>query len=98
LISLRKELLELRVQKVTGGNNQPKFQKIGIIRKSIARVLTVINQTQRDHLKAFYKGKYLPLDLRTKKTRAIRRRLSEDEKSRKTLKQIKKERHFPKRK
>ena len=76
LLSLRKELLELRVQKVTGGNNQPKFQKIGIVRKAIARVLTVINQTQREHLLAFHKdkGKYLPLDLRQKKTRAIRRR------------------------
>jgi large subunit ribosomal protein L35e len=38
------------------------------------------------------------LDLRTKKTRAIRRRLTAFEKSRKTLKATKKEQHFPKRK
>jgi hypothetical protein len=47
------------------------------IRKGIARVLTVTNLKQRQHLREFYKGKkYLPLDLRAKKTRAIRRQLS----------------------
>lgn len=47
------------------------------VRKSIARVLTVITQKQRQNLREFYKGKnYLPLDLRYKKTRAIRRRLT----------------------
>lgn len=48
-----------------------------VVRKSIAQVLTVINQTQKANLReAFSKKKYLPLDLRTKKTRAIRRRLT----------------------
>lgn len=47
------------------------------VRKSIARVLTVTNQKQRQNLREFYKNKkYLPLDLRAKKTRAIRRRLT----------------------
>ena len=47
------------------------------VRKSIARVLTVTNQKQRQNLRDFYKGKkYLPLDLRAKRTRAIRRRLT----------------------
>ena len=47
------------------------------VRKSIARVLTVTNQKQRQNLREFYKNKkYLPLDLRVKKTRAIRRRLT----------------------
>lgn len=46
-------------------------------RKSIARVLTVMNQKQRTNLRELYKGKkYLPLDLRPKQTRAIRRRLT----------------------
>jgi hypothetical protein len=41
------------------------------VRKSIARVLTVLTQQQRAALRQFYKGKkYLPLDLRAKKTRA----------------------------
>ena len=47
------------------------------MRKSIARVLTVINQKTRANLRELYKGKkFQPLDLRVKKTRAIRRRLT----------------------
>ncbi|TPX66166.1 hypothetical protein SpCBS45565_g04684 [Spizellomyces sp. 'palustris'] len=69
------------------------------VRKSIARVNTVISQTQRDQLRIFYKGKkYIPLDLRPKKTRAIRRRLTAFEATRKTVRQQKRETHFPLRK
>ncbi|KAJ7193002.1 hypothetical protein GGX14DRAFT_303273, partial [Mycena pura] len=58
------------------------------VRKSVARVPTVMNQKQYQHLCEFYKGKnYLPLDLRAKKTRAIRRRLSKHAVLLKTLKQ-----------
>ena len=47
------------------------------VRRGIARVLTVTNSKQRQNLREFYKKKqYLPLDLRTKKTRAIRRKLT----------------------
>jgi large subunit ribosomal protein L35e len=47
------------------------------VRKSIARVLTVINQKARKNTREYYKDKkFLPLDLRPKKTRAIRRRLT----------------------
>ncbi|CAE6505581.1 unnamed protein product [Rhizoctonia solani] len=73
---LKEELLKLRVQKVVSGSSA-KLTKINTARKSIARVLTVINQKTRQNLRELYKKKkYLPLDLRTKKTRAIRRRLS----------------------
>lgn len=69
------------------------------VRKSIARVLTIITQNQRQSLREFYKDKkYIPLDLRAKKTRALRRALTPAELSRKTLRQIKKERQFPMRK
>lgn len=69
------------------------------VRKSIARVLTVINANQRAQLRIFYKGKkYKPLDLRPKKTRAIRRRLTSHEARLVTEKQKKKEMHFPQRK
>jgi large subunit ribosomal protein L35e len=69
------------------------------VRKSIARVLTVINQTQKENLRKFYKGKkYKPIDLRPKKTRAIRRALSSYEASRKTAKQLARERAWPSRK
>jgi large subunit ribosomal protein L35e len=71
----------------------------GEVRKSIARVLTVMSHNKRDNLQVFYKGKkYLPLDLRVKKTRAIRRRLTAHEAGKKTLRQIKKDTHFPQRK
>lgn len=69
------------------------------LRKSIARVLTVVNSNQRQQLRLFYaKKKYLPLDLRPKQTRAIRRRLSRHEASRVTEKQKKRSTHFPQRK
>lgn len=63
------------------------------MRKSIARVLTVINQTQKENLRKFFKDKkYKPKDLRPKKTRAIRRQLNKHESSLKTAKQQHKER------
>ncbi len=61
--------------------------------------MTVISQNQRDNLREFYKGKkYVPLDLRPKKTRAIRRRLSKVDAARKTERQIKKLQNLPMRK
>ncbi|KAG6855964.1 60S ribosomal protein L35 [Tephrocybe sp. NHM501043] len=98
LQELKTELLTLRVQKIAGGSAS-KLTKINTVRKSIARVLTVTNQKARQNLREYYKNKkYLPLDLRAKKTRAIRRRLTKHELSLKTLKQQKKEANFPIRK
>ena len=95
LQELKKELLQTRVQKVSGGN-APKFAKLGELRKQIARTLTISNQLQRTHLKLFYKDKkYVPLDLRPKLTRAIRRRMTKQQLSKKTLKQTKRDIHFP---
>jgi len=83
---------------VTGGAAS-KLSKIKVVRKSIARVLTVINQTRMEHMRILYKDKDLqPLDLRFKKTRAIRKSLTKSQKALKTLKQMKKEKHFPLRK
>lgn len=66
------------------------------LRKSIAKVLTVINANQRHQLRIYYKNKkYLPLDLRPKQTRAIRRRLTKSEASKVTDKQKKRQMHFP---
>uniref|UniRef100_A0A8I5R212 Large ribosomal subunit protein uL29 n=1 Tax=Papio anubis TaxID=9555 RepID=A0A8I5R212_PAPAN len=94
LDDLKVELSQLRVAKVTGGAAS-KLSKIRVVRKSIARVLTVINQTQKENLRKFYKGKkYKPLDLRPKKTRAMRRRLNKHEENLKTKKQQRKERLY----
>ncbi|KAJ9521902.1 hypothetical protein QJQ45_024765 [Haematococcus lacustris] len=117
LKELKAELSGLRVAKVTGGAPN-KLSKIKIVRKSIARVLTVFRQSQRTALKAKIeedatkkKGKasgdmhihmhihcclvwlclhalhciacllqsLLPLDMRVKKTRAIRKRLTKEQ-------------------
>eukprot|EP01023_Acetabularia_acetabulum_P050733 TRINITY_DN5514_c0_g1_i1.p3 TRINITY_DN5514_c0_g1~~TRINITY_DN5514_c0_g1_i1.p3 ORF type:complete len:127 (-),score=20.03 TRINITY_DN5514_c0_g1_i1:260-640(-) len=98
LKELKTELATLRVAKVTGGAPN-KLSKIKLVRKSIARVLTIISQKQKAALREAYSGKkYQPLDLRKKQTRAIRRRLTPQELALKTQKQIKKERAFPRRK
>jgi large subunit ribosomal protein L35e len=84
LTDLRKELADLHVAKVTDGAAS-KVAKIKGVRKSIARVLTVHNQQQKEGLrKAAKNAKYVPKDLRTKKTRAMRRALSKDERGKKT--------------
>ncbi|CAI0471746.1 unnamed protein product [Linum tenue] len=76
LKELKSELALLRVAKVTGGAPN-KLSKIKVVRLSIAQVLTVISQKQKAALRDVYKNKkLLPLDLRPKKTRAIRRRLT----------------------
>uniref|UniRef100_A0A804RHG7 60S ribosomal protein L35 n=1 Tax=Zea mays TaxID=4577 RepID=A0A804RHG7_MAIZE len=70
-----------------------------IVRTSIARVLTVISQKQKSALReAYKKKKLLPLDLRPKKTRAIRRRLTKYQLSLKTEREKKREKYFPMRK
>ncbi|PKY07580.1 60S ribosomal protein L35 [Aspergillus campestris IBT 28561] len=98
LEELKFDLNQLRVQKIAGGASA-KTQRIHDVRKSIARVLTVINANQRSQLRLFYKNKkFLPLDLRPKLTRALRRRLTKHEATAKTDKQKKKQIHFPQRK
>ncbi|XP_062602136.1 large ribosomal subunit protein uL29-like [Saccostrea cucullata] len=98
LDELKNELGSLRVAKVTGGAAS-KLSKIRVVRKSIARVLTVIHQTQKENLRKYYRSKRLkPTDLRQKKTRAMRRALTPYEKSIKSRKQQRKERLYPLRK
>ncbi|XP_015426505.1 PREDICTED: 60S ribosomal protein L35-like, partial [Myotis davidii] len=95
LDDLKVELSQLPVAKVTGGAAS-KLSKIQVVRKSIAGVLTFINQTQKENLRKFYKGKkYKPLDLRHKKTRAMRHRLNKHEENLKAKKQQQKEWLYP---
>ncbi|CAN6894506.1 unnamed protein product [Brassica oleracea] len=98
LQELKAELALLRVAKVTGGAPN-KLSKIKVVRKSIAQVLTVTSQKQKSALREAYKNKkFIPLDLRPKKTRAIRRRLTKHQLSLKTEREKKKEMYFPIRK
>uniref|UniRef100_T1GMG7 Large ribosomal subunit protein uL29 n=1 Tax=Megaselia scalaris TaxID=36166 RepID=T1GMG7_MEGSC len=98
LQELRTELLSLRVAKVTGGAPS-KLSKIRVVRKAIARVHIVMNQQQKSNLRKLYMSKkYKPLDLRRKKTRAMRKALSTKDANRKTLKEIRKRSIYPQRK
>ncbi|XP_055970036.1 60S ribosomal protein L35-like [Sorex fumeus] len=63
---LRVALFQLCVTKVRGGSF---LRSPRVVHKSIAYVLAVINQTQKENLRKFYKGKkYKTLDLWPKKT------------------------------
>ncbi|RHN47109.1 putative ribosomal protein L29 [Medicago truncatula] len=98
LKDLKAELALLRVAKATRAapNN---LSKIKEVRLSIAQVLTVISQKRKAALREVYKNKkYLPIDLRPKKTRAVRRRLTKHQSSLKTEMEKKKETYFTMRK
>ncbi|XP_066212953.1 large ribosomal subunit protein uL29-like [Saccopteryx leptura] len=95
LDNLKVELSQLHVTKVTGGVAF-KLSKIWVVRKSIASVLTLINQTQKENLRKFYKGKkYKPLDLRPQKMQAMHCWLNKRKESLKTKKHQCKEWLYP---
>merc|ERR1712046_82779 len=99
LNEFKQELNNLRVAKVSGSGAPSKLGRIRDVRKSISRPLTVINQTQKDAVRQLYKGKKnKPLDLRPKKTRAIRRQLNPTQLSAKTPRAAKREMLFATRK
>ncbi|KAJ3356070.1 60S ribosomal protein L35 [Entophlyctis luteolus] len=99
LEGLKTELASLRVKQASSNQQQNAVPKITSVRKDIARVNTVISQVQREQLRLYYKNaKFVPLDLRAKRTRAIRRRLTANERALKTVKAQKKLTHFPQRK
>ncbi|CAD8080200.1 unnamed protein product [Paramecium sonneborni] len=98
LEKLKGELIQLRTVKVSAGNAQ-KLGRIGLVRKRIAKYLTVINEQRRNSVKnASKSGSKLPVDLRGKKTRAIRQRLTRSERAQKTQRQWKRLNNFPLRK
>ena len=97
LEEMKAELSQLRIAQATGSGGA-KLSKIHVVRKNIARVLTVFNQTQRAELRKHYRDKkYTPIDLRRKKTRAMRRKLNKAQKHAKSLKTVRKIMAHPKR-
>jgi len=97
LTELKSELQTLRIAQVTGGA-PAKLAKIKEVRKNIARVLTVANQQAKSKLREKYAGqKFVPVDLRPKFTRAIRRKLTPEQLARKTLRQKRALKAYPKR-
>eukprot|EP00992_Anisonema_acinus_P000639 TRINITY_DN10231_c0_g1_i1.p2 TRINITY_DN10231_c0_g1~~TRINITY_DN10231_c0_g1_i1.p2 ORF type:complete len:123 (+),score=28.46 TRINITY_DN10231_c0_g1_i1:50-418(+) len=98
LEDLKKELAQLRVAKETAGAAS-KLCKIKMVRRGVARVLTVLNQKEKQALRKLYKNKkWKPLDLRKKTTRAARRNLNIHERRIKLKKTVKKRALYPKRK
>lgn len=88
---LRTELMSLRVAQQVGG--QPgKVNRIKLVRKAIARVLTVQTAKRRgEAYEEVKKDKYKPLDARPNRhwTKAMRLRLNKFELSQKSTKTIK---------
>lgn len=69
------------------------------MRKAIARVLTVLSEKRITQARdAHKKSKHAPKDLRMKKTRAYRRKLTAHESKKMTLRQQKKHDNFKQRK
>merc|ERR1712196_402919 len=78
LDKLKEELNQLRVAKVAGGTSS-KLGRIRVVRKAIAKYLTVMNEKFRKELKDKNKDKSenkKPYAIRAKRTRALRRKLS----------------------
>ncbi len=75
-----------------------KLGKIRLVRKNIARVLTVLNQKARTAMTKQVTEpiplKRIPNTLRAKKTRAQRRALTKEQAAKKTLKATKKAQNF----
>lgn len=100
LTEYKKELSQLRVVQQTGGA-ETRLGRIRPIRKSIARILTVLNQNERSNLKKFYADRKMrgktPKVLRAKLTHRRRLALKDNEKNRKTSHQLRQAHKFPKR-
>jgi large subunit ribosomal protein L35e len=96
---LKEELRTLRNAKAASGSAS-KLAKIKGVRKNIARNLTALNKKQRDGLSGdLHKdSKKRAIFLRSKLTRAYRRKLTPHQKSKKILKVQKREQNFPLRK
>ena len=94
----KKELNTLRTLKITGGTSA-KLGKIRVVRKAIAKYLTVINQRNRQRVRESLQGKkYLPTNLRYKKTRALRLALTKNERKQTAQRTLTKAANFPLRK
>ena len=100
LTEFKKELSQLRVAQ-QASSTASRVGRIHPIRKSIARILTVLNQNERTNLRKFYADKKLkaqtPKSLKPKLTKKRRLALKDSEKSRKTRRQLRQAAKFPKR-
>eukprot|EP00766_Chilomastix_caulleryi_P004194 gnl/Chilomastix_caulleri/537.p1 GENE.gnl/Chilomastix_caulleri/537~~gnl/Chilomastix_caulleri/537.p1 ORF type:complete len:143 (+),score=38.68 gnl/Chilomastix_caulleri/537:40-429(+) len=91
----KKELLELRIAKVTSRIPQ-KLSRLSVVRHDVARLNTVLcAKAREDAIKTFKGKKYVPKDLRARKTRAIRRALSTRQQNLKSVRVMKRQAKYP---
>ena len=84
----------LRTQKVSSAP-QVKLARIRVVRKGIAKVLTVVNEKRRAEQKEKWaKKRQTPKDLRAKLSKAARTGLSKEQKKKVTLRTAKKSGNF----
>merc|ERR1711865_9996 len=94
LNKFRSELVGLRTSKVSSAP-QVKLARIRVVRKAIAKVLTVLHEKQRDEAKTAHANKkYTPRDLRAKRSKAARRQMTKHSKSLVTTRQAKRNGNF----
>jgi len=94
LTKLKEELVGLRTQKVSSAP-QVKLARIRVVRKGIAKVLTVVNEKRRAEQKEKWaKKRQTPKDLRARLTKAARTGLSKEQKKKQTLRCAKKSGNF----
>ena len=93
---LKDELRNLRNAKAASGS-ATKLAKIKVVRKNIARNLTILNEKERKNLAGnIHKGSgKRAIFLREKLTRAIRRRLTPHQRTKQIKKTQKKAENFP---
>lgn len=98
LTECKQELSQLRVAQQTGGA-ESRLGRIRPIRKSIARILTVLNANERANRRMFYSEgslkKKLPKSLRPKLTHRRRLALSTQERNRRTRRQCRRASKYP---
>ncbi|KAK7818104.1 hypothetical protein U0070_014699 [Myodes glareolus] len=90
-------MAKIKAQDLRGKKKEELLKQLYDLKVELSQLR--VAKTQKENLRKFYKGKkYKPLDLRPKKTRAMRRRLTKHEEKLKTKKQQRKERLYPLRK
>jgi large subunit ribosomal protein L35e len=97
----KQELLTLRVQKQSNNAPASKIGKIRVLRKNVARILTVLSHKTRDAMRQTFaklNPNKLPKNLRPKLTHRRRLALSRKEKSFKSARSVKKASKYPVRK
>ena len=98
LKQLKTELVSLRTSQVSSAP-QVKLARIRIVRKGIAKILTVLNEKRRAAARTEWKTKkYTPKDLRYKGTKSSRRGLTKHQKALQTARAAKKASNFRPRK